>query len=233
VLPRNTAAVYSFSKYFGATGWRLGVIAVARDNVFDDRLRALPDADLTALDERYGTLTLKPRELRFIDRLVADSRNVALNHTAGLSLPQQCQMLLFAAYCVLDREDRYKHLAQGLIRRRLDALLGAAGLMLPENPDRVGYYIELDLMVWAERHGQEFIDFLTRTYEPTDVVFRLAEQTGVVLLNGGGFEGPEWSIRVSLANLRDEEYEAIGRAIVTVVQEYADEWRAAGGTSPA
>jgi hypothetical protein len=38
---------------------------------------------------------------------------------------------------------------------------------------------------------------------------------------------------VSLANLRDEEYEAIGRAIVTVVQEYADEWRAAGGTSPA
>jgi aspartate 4-decarboxylase len=233
VLPKNTATVYSFSKYFGATGWRLGVIAVARDNVFDRRLRALPDDVLGALDTRYESLTLKPRELRFIDRLVADSRNVALNHTAGLSLPQQCQMLLFSAYCLLDRDDRYKHLAQGLIRRRLDALLDATGVVLAENADRVGYYIELDLMVWARRHGQAFVDYLTATYEPTDVVFRLAEQTGVVLLNGGGFEGPKWSIRVSLANLRDEEYAAIGRAIVQVVSEYADEWRAAGGGEPA
>ena len=27
--PRNTLLVYSFSKFFGATGWRLGVIALA------------------------------------------------------------------------------------------------------------------------------------------------------------------------------------------------------------
>ena len=29
-LPYNTACVYSFSKYFGATGWRLAVIATAQ-----------------------------------------------------------------------------------------------------------------------------------------------------------------------------------------------------------
>jgi aspartate 4-decarboxylase len=27
---------------------------------------------------------------------------------------------------------------------------------------------------------------------------------GIVLLNGGGFEAPDWSLRVSLANLPDE-----------------------------
>ena len=31
ICPRNTILVYSFSKYFGATGWRLGVIATHRD----------------------------------------------------------------------------------------------------------------------------------------------------------------------------------------------------------
>ena len=35
VLPENTIAIYSFSKYFGATGWRLGVVALYRDNVID------------------------------------------------------------------------------------------------------------------------------------------------------------------------------------------------------
>lgn len=30
VAPANTILVYSFSKYFGATGWRLGAVAVHR-----------------------------------------------------------------------------------------------------------------------------------------------------------------------------------------------------------
>jgi hypothetical protein len=32
------------------------------------------------------------------------------------------------------------------------------------------------------------------------VIFRLAEHSGAVLMRGGGFGGPEWSVRVSLAN---------------------------------
>jgi hypothetical protein len=39
----------------------------------------------------------------------------------------------------------------------------------------------------------------------------LAEDHGIVLLNGGGFEAPQWSMRLSLANLPDEAYEDIGR----------------------
>ena len=37
------------------------------------------------LEDRYSSLTTDPASIKFIDRLVADSRNVALNHTAGLS----------------------------------------------------------------------------------------------------------------------------------------------------
>ena len=91
-LPQNTIGVYSYSKYFGCTGWRLGVIAIHRDNILDKAIANHPEKILTVLDTRYGPITLKPRELRLIDRIVADSRDIALNHTAGLSLPQQVMM---------------------------------------------------------------------------------------------------------------------------------------------
>ena len=94
-LPQNTLCVYSFSKYFGATGWRLGVIALYEDNIYDNMLPAFPEKVKEKQAKRYETLALRPEKLKFIDRLVADSRLVALNHTAGLSLPQQMQMMLF------------------------------------------------------------------------------------------------------------------------------------------
>ncbi len=225
-VPHNTATVYSYSKYFGATGWRLGVIAIHEDNVFDRRLGNLGDDDLTALNKRYSTLSLDPAGIKFIDRLVADSRNVALNHTAGLSLPQQCQMLLFSAYCLLDKENHYKAGAQALIHRRLASLLDGMDRTLPEDPNRVGYYIEVDFLVWArDRYGEDLASYLEATYESTDPVFRLAEDTGVVSLNGGGFDGPEWSVRFSLANLMDSDYEDIGHAFVRVAEQYLDEWK--------
>src|SRR6185437_12360655 len=106
-LPQNTIGVYSYSKYFGATGWRLGVIAVHQDNIFDKMISSLPAAAVDVLDKRYGPLTLEPRKLKFIDRIVADSRDVALNHTAGLSLPQQVMMSLFSLCEMMDAEKRY------------------------------------------------------------------------------------------------------------------------------
>jgi len=39
-LPKNCLIVYSFSKYFGATGWRLGAMMLHKTNVIDDRIRA-------------------------------------------------------------------------------------------------------------------------------------------------------------------------------------------------
>ena len=121
-LPYNTMCVYSFSKYFGATGWRLSVIAVNKNNIMDKMIADLPTAERADLDKRYGSLSLDVSKLSFIDRMVADSRDVALNHTAGLSTPQQIQMSLFALKCLLDPDDVYKRKMQAMIHDRLQAL---------------------------------------------------------------------------------------------------------------
>jgi aspartate 4-decarboxylase len=225
-LPQNTLCVYSFSKYFGATGWRLGVIALHEDNVYDDMLSAVPEKEKERLAKMYESLTLKPGKLKFIDRLVADSRQVALNHTAGLSLPQQIQMLLFAAFALLDKQNKYKTDCNAIIQRRYNLLWEGMGVPVRPDPDRAGYYCEIDILEGAvSRHGKEFGEFLKKNFEPVDFLFRLAELSSIVLLNGGGFGGPEWSVRVSLANLEDKDYSRIGQKIAETMQEYVDAWK--------
>jgi aspartate 4-decarboxylase len=229
-LPHNTITVYSYSKHFGCTGWRLGVVAVHEKNIFDRMIAKLPAKVRARLNRRYSPITLTPEKVKFIDRMVADSRMVALNHTAGLSLPSQIQMMLFSAFTLLDQDDSYKELCQLIVRRRWNALFAGLGLSLPTDDTRAFYYVELDLMVWAEKeHGPAFAKFLRRNYECIDILFSLAEHTGVVLMPGGGFGGPDWSVRVSLANLPEETYPKIGLYLRRAAQAYVKEWRAAGG----
>ncbi|MEU5215823.1 bifunctional aspartate transaminase/aspartate 4-decarboxylase [Streptomyces sp. NPDC020807] len=226
-LPHNTLLVYSYSKHYGCTGHRLGVIGLHDDNVIDTMIANLPQSEKDRLNKRYGSLTLEPEKIRFIDRLVADSRQVALNHTAGLSLPQQVQMSLFSLFDMLEEGQAYKRKIRAIVRQRLDLLLEGAQMKIADDDKRAGYYIELDLLAEAERvHGKDFAAFLEKNYEPVDPLFRLAEQTSVVLLNGGGFDGPEWSVRVSLANLDDLDYLKIGHHLRAIFNDYAEEWKA-------
>jgi aspartate 4-decarboxylase len=226
-VPHNTIGVYSFSKYFGCTGWRLGVVAIHQDNIFDKAIAKLPEVVRRELNTRYGALTLHPEDIKFIDRMVADSRCVALNHTAGLSLPQQVQMTLFSLFALVDKDDRYKKLTKKIVQRRLKALWAGMKVPLHEDPMRADYYATLDIMVWAEKtHGPAFVEFLKKNYHPFDVLFALAEKFSIVLLNGSGFAGPDWSIRVSLANLPDEEYSKIGEQLEAVVQAGVTAWKA-------
>lgn len=225
-LPHNTLCVYSFSKYFGATGWRLAVVALHEENIYDRMLKELPAERKEQLNKRYSSISLHPEEIRFIDRMVADSRQVALNHTAGLSLPQQTQMALFASFSLLDRENAYKMKMQQIIHDRLHTLWESTGFTLLDDPLRAGYYSEIDMLVWAKKfYGDDFVVYLQENYEPVDVVFRLAQETSLVLLNGGGFDAPEWSIRCSLANLKREDYVRIGEGIASILHSYADKWK--------
>lgn len=220
VLPYNTLCVYSFSKYFGATGWRLATMSLPQHNIFDDKIKALPQAQKEDLHRRYESLALDPDAIKFIDRLVADSRLVALNHTAGLSTPQQIQMSLFAAFGYLHRAELQPRLID-LIQRRLKALWSTTGFTLQPDPLRAGYYSEIDLMVWARVfYGDDFTRYLNENYEPLDFVVRLANETAVVLLNGDGFDGPKWSVRASLANLDEDAYLKIGEAIRKILDQY-------------
>ncbi|QDM18218.1 bifunctional aspartate transaminase/aspartate 4-decarboxylase [Tardiphaga sp. vice352] len=227
--PRNTLCVYSFSKFFGATGWRLGAMALHNDNVFDAALKALPEADKLLLDTRYASLTTTPRDLAFIDRLVADSRAVALNHTAGLSVPQQLQMALFALNGLMDRDQRYKDAAKQLIRKRYQTLYRNMGVIAPHQLNDVNYYSLIDLQeIGGTLYGPEFRAWFINSDLGISFLFRLAEETGVVLLPGNGFEVVDTSARVSLANLTEIEYASIGKFTRQVLDEcFADFKKAA------
>jgi aspartate 4-decarboxylase len=229
-LPRNTILVYSYSKHFGCTGWRLGVIGVHHDNVFDEKLTTLAESDRAALNKRYSTLTTDPDRLRFIDRIVADSRDVALNHTAGLSSPQQAQMALFSMFALLDRDDTYQQRCRLILRERLARLARGLGIEIPDDPLRVGYYVDVDLAAWGHQaFGDEFATYVAEHHAPLDIVIGLARTYGSVLLNGSGFDGPPWSVRISLANLDTDDYEVIGRDLKAIAQQAVTEWRASQG----
>jgi len=225
-LPYNSIGVYSFSKYFGVTGWRLGTIALYEDNVFDKLLRELPEDKKVIARRRYSTLSTNPEEILFIDRMVADSRQVVLNHTAGLSTPQQIQMAFFSVFALLDKENKYKQLTKDICHRRQRLLFEGLELDLRKDPYDAAYYTEFDLLEWACRYyGDEFAKYLQESYKPVDILFRLAQESSIVLLSGGGFHGPEWSIRISLANLDDEHYSEIGEVLHKILEEYVTSWR--------
>src|SRR5580765_429313 len=226
-LPHNTIGVYSYSKYFGCTGWRLGVIAVHEDNIFDKMIAKLPAEHVKALDKRYGPITLEPRKFKFIDRIVADSRDIGLNHTAGLSLPQQVMMTMFSLYELMDEKKDYQKACMDIVHRRAMAILEGMGLTVAPNPNFDAYYALIDFEFWARKNiGDEAVEYLKKNVHPLDLAFRLAEAHGIVLLNGGGFEAPNWSMRVSLANLPDEAYEDIGRGVRAIARGYRDMYEA-------
>ncbi|MBV8151790.1 MAG: aspartate 4-decarboxylase [Candidatus Eremiobacteraeota bacterium] len=228
IVPRNTITVYSYSKYFGCTGWRLGVIAVHQDNVLDEMIAKLPDAEKQKLRKRYSPLTLNPDGIKFIDRMVADSREVALNHTAGLSMPQQVMMTFFSLFALTDKNDAYKKLTVRICQDRLARLWKGVNIPLPPDKLRAGYYSTVDLMNWAKlTYGPEFAKYLEDNYHPLMIVFALAKWHGVVLLNGSGFGGPDWSVRCSLANLPDKAYEEIGEYLADVATTPLSRWREA------
>ena len=80
------------------------------------------------------------RSLKFIDRLVADSRAVVLKHTAGLSTPQQVQMALFSLFALMDEADEYEHTLKQLIRRREATLYRELGTPPQRDENAVDYY---------------------------------------------------------------------------------------------
>ena len=233
-LPYNTIGVYSYSKYFGATGWRLGVIAIHEKNIYDKMIAELSGADLNALNKRYSPLTLEPQNIKFIDRIVADSRDVGLNHTAGLSLPQQVMMSLFSLAEMMDGAKLYQKACMEIVHRRAKSLIEGLGIELSPNPHYDAYYGLIDFEFFARKNiGEDAVEYLKKNVHPLDLAFRLAEDHGIVLLNGGGFEAPDWSLRVSLANLDDEVYEEIGRGVRSIARGYRHAFEASKGAGKA
>jgi aspartate 4-decarboxylase len=84
-----------------------------------------------------------------------------------------------------------------------------------------------DVEFWARKNiGDDAVEYLKKNVHPLDLAFRLAEDHGIVPLNGGGLEAPNWSLRVSLANLPDDVYDDVGRGVRSVARGYRDAFEA-------
>src|SRR4030095_3735223 len=99
-----------------------------------------PEPIKQLLDKRYGGLTLEPRKFAFIDRIVADSRDIALNHTAGLSLPQQVMMSMFSLSELMDTKKDYQKACIGIVKKRVQATIEGLDIEVGPNDHFDFYY---------------------------------------------------------------------------------------------
>lgn len=228
VLPRNTILVYSYSKLYGATGWRVGLIAMNINNVCDRLLQALPEADKAFLRNEYAIVTTDPDAMPFLERVVADSRSIGLYHTSGLSTPSQVFMDFMAlTHLVYAEEDPYIHLANDLVNARYTALMDALDLLADDGAQNARYYTLVDVDALASsRYGEDFAQWLKESRTEIDFLNDLAAKKGVVLMYGPGFSAPEGTVRISLANLNAEDYVEIARRLFELLDEYWAEYDA-------
>lgn len=224
-LPYNTLCVYSLSKYFGVTGWRLGTMMLHKTNIFDERIKQLSEEEHAFVNKRYKHLVMNPKEVPFMDRIVADSRQVALNHTAGLSTPQQVQMAMFCGFELVDLENKYQQHVMQICENRKEMLYKGLGMELAKNPLDTCYYTELNILQLAKHYENGLEKYIKQHYKPLDFFYKLAYEKGVILLRGDGFASSKWGMRVSLANLKDEEYEYIGQTVYKMIEDLWTEWK--------
>jgi hypothetical protein len=140
-------------------------------------------------------------------------------------------MSLLSVFCLMDTDNGYKKAAQELVTRRYNSLYEALGIPQPPDPNAAHYYTEIDIrQVATAAYSQELADWIDQNIHPLDFVFRLADEEEVVLMPGGGFDGPKSSVRASLANLDDADYVAIGKRMKELVDEYYQRWQASSVT---
>ncbi len=222
VLPHNTILVYSYSKLYGATGWRIGMIAMNEDNVVDRLIDGLPDKDKAELAEEYDIVASNPDEMPFIERLCADSRSIGLYHTSGLSTPSQVFMdLLSLTHLINPDDDPYIEQSKAMVHERYVALMDALGLEPYTGRENAQYYVVVDVNeLLRQRYGDDFVAWRREAVSDIDFLNDLAKKEGVVLMYGPGFDAPEGCVRISLANLNNDDYVEIARRMGELMDEY-------------
>jgi aspartate 4-decarboxylase len=173
--------------------------------------------------DRYRSLTSDEASLPFLDRLVADSREVALHNIAGLATPDQVQMALFALAYLLPSGRPYIEATRTELADRLVALLAPLGVPAPDGDDS-RYYALIDVLAVArDRSGDAAASWLAEHHEPAEVALRLAREHGVIVLPGQIFGAATWDIRISLASLTAPELALVGEAFVALLDALAAE----------
>ena len=221
-IPYNTILVYSYSKLYGVTGWRTGLIAMNKNNVMDKLLKELPKNKKDQLNREYSIVTTEPENMKFIDRVTADSRSVGLYHTSGLSTPSQIFMdILSLTHLIRKDNDPYLKQCNDLLTERYETLMNEFELEVDDVTKNAKYYSVINInTIIRNTYGEGLLNWKKENKTDLDFLYDLAKKVGVVLMYGPGFETLEGYVRVSLANLNSEDYKEIARRIYEVLDYY-------------
>lgn len=211
--PKNTIVLYSFAKYFGAPGWKLGMIMMSKDNVIDRMIEGFSSEKKEGLNRRYQTNHCNCKELSFMEKMIIESRFLSDIHLSGISTPQQAQMFLFAMKTLLDENQKYQRELNHLCIRRKKLFLKGLGIKETKR-DLSSYSAKIDVSEWIEyMYGSDIKDLVCENYELSDIIYFLSEGKEEVLFGGELPEVKHWSIRLSMINLSDDEYSNFGRSL--------------------
>lgn len=235
--PYNTLAVVSLSKYFGVTGWRLGATVLADHNVIDEELLPGLACRARALNrERYSVVRSSHLgEIKFVERLLLDSRGAANAHTAGLSTPQQTLMVLLMLRQLLERDASYRGALQArLLERQVAFQLGVWHETTPERATEaqledartrarssarhVHYYVLVPLLEVARAEAGAEGEAALRRNHYLSVPFVVAKDYAAVTLDGTGFGAQKYTLRASVANSTAEDCSRVGLRVRAAVR---------------
>lgn len=222
--PKNTIEVYSLSKYFGTTGWRLGLVMMPKDTNLNKMIANVSASEKKALHKRYSLATINPEKLTFMDRIVFDSRQVAEAHVGGLSTPQQVLIGLFLFYHMDDSSRKYQHQIQDLLEKRMRVLYEDLKTQPRIVPEATDYYTLLDIPMIAENlYGKDARHILESKYSYLEFMFHLANKYQTILLPGKGFGTTNnWILRACVANLPASEYSKISKNIASCIHDFVN-----------
>ena len=222
IAPYNTILVYSYSKLYGVTGWRTGLIAMNEENVCDELIKRLPEKKKNDLIYDYSIVSTEPEKMPFIDRMCADSRNIGLYHTSGLSTPQQIFMALMSlTHLVVKNDDKYIKESKKIVENRYHEFFKRLGLHENNSQYNAKYYSLINIYDIAEKvYDKEFSDWMRSNFEEIDFLTRLSSENGAVLMMGVGFSAEKGTVRVSQANLPDEDYRELAERILNILEGY-------------
>ena len=134
-------------------------------------------------------------------------------------------MTMFSLSELMDTRKDYQKACLGICKKRVEATIEGLGIEVGPNDYFDYYYGLIDFEFWARKNlGEDVVAWMKKNIHPLDLVFRLAGEHGIVLLNGSGFAAPDWSMRISFANLEDHVYDDIGRAVRAIARGYVEQY---------
>ena len=119
--------------------------------------------------------------------------------------------------------DHYIQEAKQIVQRRYDNLHKGLNAKEFNDPSNAKYYSLIDIYDLAKQYyGVDFAKWLHDNFEQVDFLVQLSQKNGVVLMDGVGFGSKEGVLRVSQANLPDEDYAMIARQVRDLLADYHD-----------